>query len=137
MSFIDGLSEAPIVPRKEPQTEVVPVLDSIKEDILRQVSSVVSGVTRFADISEHDEGPPEEWVEQLGEEEATRVFRVARLANLPKKDAPAGMEYSVKLLTGIMAAESRKKAPRRTMNVSLVGMPAPELNYASIQDEGE
>lgn len=111
-------------------------LTALEDQILGECVAVVSAAARFAEISPTDEEPPEDWVEQLGEKEAWKAFRVAQQAWLPKKDAAMGVELSAKLTIGIMAARSRRKTEQKVLQVNMVGMTPPSMSYKVLDEKG-
>lgn len=111
-------------------------LRAMEDKLLDESLSVVGDALKFAHLSEDAEGPPAEWVDEVGVEAAERRFRVAKAAQLPAAKAPMGIRLAANLAVGIIKARATEKTGDKTMNIAVVQMPAP-TEYPKQIVEGE
>lgn len=98
----------------------------VDDALLADSAAVLSDVMAFRDIMPSDEVPPEEWVRQMGPEEAQKRLNLARAAWMNAKEAPAGIRVAVQLYSGILKARASELKPEVTINVGAIqfGPPA-------------
>lgn len=112
-------------------------VDEVEEQILRDNISIIRGAAAFKDIDHDAEEAPKEWAEQYGEKEAAVMYRLAKAAWMPAKDAPVGLTLAVKTVTSIMKLRaSKNQAPR--LNVAVVvntAAPTPVYEAVDLDEE--
>lgn len=118
----------------EPVAKKVDPFDRLKEleaEVLEDSLKVVSAALAFPDAIGEDgslvEAPPEEWVEQYGEDGARRRFVIARAAAMSGREAPVGLKLAQQMAVGSMAALERAKVGSVTFNMQFVKMVAPPV----------
>jgi hypothetical protein len=105
-------------------------LGEIEDAIFERSLSVIDATIGFADIEPNQETPPPQWVEQYGQEAAERRLRIARMAWLPKSQAPAGQELAMRYVAGYTRARGMKiSATQNNLNVT-IALPAPTSSHA-------
>lgn len=114
-------------------SEVVPLteegkldqLTGIREELFVEHARILRDVARFRDIDPKDELPPQEWMLQMGSEEAWKMFRIARASWINAKDAPVGLKISAQIVTGAMKAMAAENKNMRALNIQVVQIIAP------------
>ena len=118
-----------VVPKRSLAERRQDSLQEVTDELLQESQSILCDALGFADLDEQHlmEGasPPEAWVEALGEKRAKRRLRVAKMALLPKKEAPAGLEMVRALAVGILSSKAKDKSGTKVLNVAFVNVPAP------------
>lgn len=128
MNFLEGLDQEDLEKTEEQlEKEQEKDLFSIERDLFMECAGVVSSAARAAQIDPANENPPEDWIEQLGEEKAHEAMKVARFAHLPKKDAPMFIDLCSKMLMGVIQARAKRKSDQHRLQVNVVGMTAPTV----------
>lgn len=109
---------------------------AIEDEILAESSLVIRDALRFREIEPDADGPPEVWVDEVGEEEAMRRFRMAKAAHMNAKQAPVGFSLAKATMVGITKARAAAGAGVRTLNVGVsVVMPAPEMKIIEVDND--
>lgn len=97
---------------------------------LEQIQHAQSWPEVAKELDPKDEADiPEDMVKKHGKEKAKKVFRVARAAMLPNKEAPVGLTLAAKVATGIIKARSNEKTGPKILNLNLVEMPQVVIQY--------
>lgn len=118
------LDNAEVVKTKEDRK--AEELASLSDELLQRHMKIAADMGRFADLDPGVKEPPSEWVEEMGEEEAWKAFRVAKYALLPSRECPAGLKQSNAITLGIMRARAMEKAGSKALNIAVVTMTRPE-----------
>lgn len=104
-------------------------IQGVTDELLEESQSLLQDALGFADLEEahlqDGAAPPESWVEKIGEKRARRRLRVAKMALLPKKECPAGLEMARALAVGILSSKAKDKSGTKVLNVAFVNVPAP------------
>ncbi len=98
-------------------------LADVEDILLDKAAALVDYASRYADLTPEMTGPPDEWVDELGKEEADKAFRVAQSAWTNKKDAPIGLQMAHATVMGIL----KNKVARGTIDAT------PTLNVQVVQ----
>ena len=109
------------------------VIREATANILEENLLTLQAAAKWADF---DPGSPvpEEWIEQLGEERATKVWRVACAAQLPSKDAPIGLKMAATVVQGIMTTYERNSNYNRELAAGVVDMPTESFPEQEVDD---
>jgi hypothetical protein len=99
-------------------------LQEIQDQILERSLGVVDGAVRFAEIDRDATEPPVEWLEELGEKEAMRRFRIAKAAWEGAKTSPTAFKVATQMAVGILRAKASETGPR-TLNIQIAHLSAP------------
>lgn len=115
-------------------------LAGIEDDILRTSMETVQDAMFWQDVfpvgeSEAPAGPPQQWVDELGEERARRRFRVAMAACMNAKDAPVGLGMARATFMGITKVRAASKVGSPTLAIQFVNFPQPQLEIMDIEAE--
>lgn len=125
------LDELPVA-QAAPDEPIVPVryqtaieerdaeVRAITDEIFSQCQQTLTGALRFADMPFDAQGPLPEWIEQYGEKEAERLFRLAKSGQLSSNQAPAGLKLAAQVALGIMKARATEKGGSKTLNMVVV-----------------
>lgn len=94
---------------------------AMEEKLFEQSMTVVTGAMSFADLPFEAQEAPDEWVEELGSQEAAdRKFRQIKAGQMSSKDAPAGVKVATGVLMGIMKARQQRNTAGSSINVQMV-----------------
>lgn len=107
-------------------------LRGIEDAMFCQACEVTTRAMQFADIDWTSEEPPEEWIEEHGEDGAWRRFRQTKAGQLPSAHAPAGLKVAMAVTMGVIKSREVKSGPK--LNVAIVQLSEqPQANYP-VQD---
>lgn len=125
MGFFEDDDEALTTSGQEIVHEARAMADfqQIENDLLEKSSQILGAVMNFDQIDPSQTEPPWEWVEQMGEREAQRLFRLAQAGWMPKKDAPYGAQVAEKAYDVISRSKSKINAPKQATNVQIIQLP--------------
>lgn len=101
------------------------ILQTLETELLEESISVSRDTLRFREIAPDAEGPPQEWIDECGEEKAAERFRVAQAGWMTRKNAPVGVQIAMQLTLGIMKSRATKDKAPQTLNVQVVQLTAP------------
>ena len=109
-------------------------LEELENDIYSGNLKIVHAMTRFAEVTPDMEGPTQEWIDELGLEEATRQFRIAKASWMAPKDAPVALTAANKIVTNLAKARATRDAGRQgqTLNVLAVFPVQPARQYEEL-----
>ena len=139
---------ADIVPMPKGATEVQMARETkkvsaraIATSIMESAAQTVLDAQGFSEIDPNASGPPQEWIDELGEKRAWKKFRVAMAAWEPTSKQPAGLAAA----TAITASSLRNFSSAGPSSVNIVAkqvvMPvpgAPQDDFERvIVDDGE
>lgn len=106
-------------------------LQRIENSILEKSLKILDGVVSFNEVAFDATEPPEEWVLEMGEQEALERFRVVKAGQMPEKAAPIGVKVAMRTALGIQALrQGAKQAPQLSVAVM---MPAPQRQYELVE----
>jgi hypothetical protein len=100
-------------------------LRQLSNDIFEGNLYVLEEAAEWRNIEPGQKDPPKEWIEEHGEAEARRRYRIAQTAWLPAADAPVGLKLAREIVVGYEKARASEKSGPKTLNVSVVKMTAP------------
>lgn len=142
-SFLDGLDEelalaetspksdehlAEVIEEARPEREKrIAEVESIQSRMFDRHLRIVEDVARFHEIEITDTEPPEEWIAEMGLEEAKRTFRIAKAAWFDAKSAPIALKVSAQVVTAMMKAKAMEKGGRELNIGTLVLLTPPVL----------
>lgn len=95
-------------------------LRDIENQILKRSLSVVHSAISFAEIDEHELTVPQEWIDEYGEKEATKRFRIAQGAWRSTKEAPNGILVAMKIAGSIVQARSAEKVAPKALSITWI-----------------
>lgn len=107
----------------------------IEDELLSENMAIMRDVAKFREIEPGATAPPEIWLDEFGAEEAWRRFRVAQAGWMSAKEAPVAIAVAKSVTLGIIKARSAEKAGNRTLNVSFIQMPAPTVQFKTLEIE--
>lgn len=119
---LDKTDHTAISPKDEAQLAVERIKE-VREELFRESAMVCSLAMRFGDIPFGAADPPDEWIEEFGEEEARRRLRYVQAAQMNNKDAPVGIKVATSVLSGLLKSEAETHS-RQNLNVVMVGLTA-------------
>lgn len=152
MSFLDDLPDPPVevevvtppeVPkRRNADEDRLALFKQLEDEILQESAAIVRGALDFYRLGEeHADGPPPEWIDELGEEAAWDKFRIVLAANQSAAKAPVGLKLAQQTMLGIIRARATEKAAPRSLNVAYVYVnqapPADDMPPLEITDGDE
>lgn len=105
-------------------------IETLTDEVLTEAMNGIRAAQRWHEVDPASTAPPEDWVEHLGTQEATRQWRIAMEANHSSKNVAYGLKMSVDVASGIMKARG-KEEPARQLNVQFVQIQQPVFNYPS------
>lgn len=123
LAALEMVSESTtVLPAKWQEMSIDERIKDAQARLIERSGTVVEAALCFAEIDPTMDGPPDEWVQQLGKEAAEKKFRVARAAWTPTKSAPAGISVAQAILLGVMKSRSQEVAAAAppTSNVQIV-----------------
>lgn len=135
---------APLQRRELSGTELVlSKIKNLEDSLLIDSLEVVTSVCKFAEFDpkvEYDPknleaGPPQEWLDELGEKEAGRKYRMVMAGWENSKAAPVAISVATKVSVGIIRARASSKMAPRTLNLQVIQMTAPRQDYERIRIE--
>lgn len=142
-SFLDGLDEELALAVTSPKSDehLAEVIEEARTDREKRVAEaesilsrvydrhmrIIEDVARFHEIDLRDVDPPREWVEEMGEVEARKTFRIAQAAWLDAKSAPIALKVSAQVVTAMMKAKALEKGGRELNIGTLVLLTPPVL----------
>ena len=114
-------------------------LDRLEEAALVQTSSILEAALAFADVENpEDLRTPPNWREKYGDD-ADRRYRIAKMALLPKAQAPAGLQIAVDTFRSMVRARAGKSSGSQTLNVAIhvpyADTPPPEYDVVEIPED--
>ena len=112
-------------------------LKALEDSILEKSLRTVDAALHWEDIDPGAEGPPQAWIDEVGAEEASKRFRVARAAWLNAKEAPVGLNMARTTALGITKVRSAIKASSPTLQINLVSFASPMADIEAIDVESE
>lgn len=133
------------------ETELVDEVEEVESRLLAKSSEILEGALRFYEIEDDDEiedpllkkkGPPKEWVDLYGEQEANRRHRLARYAQRSTRDSPVGTFLARDLYLGILAVRVKRgeAVQPASLNVSFTQInvaPPPRYPELEVVDDGK
>lgn len=103
-------------------------LETLTDELLEESIVNLRAQARFHEIDPSTEGPPPEWVAEMGEKEAKKAFIIAREAWRPSKEVPHALKASLQVATGIL--KGRGERPQaQSLNIQFIQLNAPQVNY--------
>ena len=108
-------------------------IQRLEEELIEDSLINMVGAAKFTAVDPDAGGPPPEWVEEYGKDEADRLFRAASMALMNGKEAPVGLRLSEKMVSGIMAQRSKRDDTASNLNVRVITIPAPETCYPELE----
>lgn len=105
----------------------------IEDELLGESLSILQDSLRFKEIGPDSKEPPVAWVEELGPQKAMERFRVAMAAWMSAKEAPVALSIAKSLAVGIVKARATEKGGARTLNMTMVQMNMPQVNWEEIE----
>jgi hypothetical protein len=108
-------------------------LQELENRIFAENLVIVLDATRFREIEPDADRPPQAWVDELGEFDAQRRFRVAKAAWMGAKDAPVGISIAAKTVSNLSKARALRDSAPRTLNIEKVVYNAPQYGRLEIQ----
>lgn len=126
------VSSAPIVPAQPDGLSRQAYLDGLDDELFERNASVVAAMARWPEIDPSSKDVPPEWIQEFGGDlkRATETWRVARASWLSNKEAPVGLQNSVKLHIGLSSARAKRgNTVPRTLNLQPVFITLPEGTF--------
>ncbi len=108
----------------------------LENELLEECIVVSRDTLRAKEIDISAEGPPDEWIQEMGLERASEAFRCAQAGWSTKQKAPIFLQIAAALGVGIMKSRATEKTGSRTINATIVQFPAntPPLNPYPVLD---
>ncbi len=133
--LIEQANLAQVLPRKAALNVQFDRLQEVQDEILERSLFVTDGAVRFSEVEEGAVMPPQEWIDELGEEKALIRFRAAKAGWKSAKEAPVGIKVAMQMASTIIKAKAMEQAPARTLNVALVhwSTPLPQFPEQEIE----
>jgi hypothetical protein len=104
---------------KKPEAEVrAERIEAVERELYQRNLEVLLDASYFGEAGDLST-VPQPWIEELGVEEATRRFKIAKAAMLAPKEAPTGLGVAKHIVSAFAKAKASAQAPR-TLNVNLI-----------------
>lgn len=121
------------VPTAEDEAHAIDHVKAISDRLFQRSADIVDGSLHFADLDPdtmHEmDGPPDEWVLEVGEAEAKKRFRLAKAAWRANKDMPGGIKLAADFMAAEMKARSEEKKAPAALNVAFITLNQPQPNF--------
>lgn len=139
-SVLEGTLETRTLAVPEYKSEAAIVreeLARLEDKILQKASTAVLDGLMYTELPFDAQGPPQEWVDELGEKRAWDRFRAARANQMNNKEAPVGAKHAVLVHAGITKARASEKGRPVSLNVGKVylTMPAPQFPEKELEND--
>lgn len=128
----------------DPKEDSGTSLRRLENEVFTESLEVLEGAMRFGEvfnveaaIASPEKTVPDGWIEKYGAVKALRQWRLACLANLPKAEAPIGLDIAVKVSMGILKARTTEDAGPKELNLTLVAMTSPAALYPEKEVDDE
>lgn len=125
------VSSSPIVPAQPDGLSRQQYLDGLDDELFEKNAAVMAAMVRWPEINPSEPMPPE-WVQEFGGnvKRATEAWRVAVASWMPNKEAPVGIQNSLKLHIGLSSARAKRgNTVPRTLNLQPVFITLPEGTF--------
>lgn len=109
--------------RQKSEEERLKAIRGLENELLEECVSVSRDTLRAKEIDINAEGPPDEWIAEMGLERATEAFRCAQAGWSTKKNAPIFVQIAASLGVGIMKSRATEKTGTRVLNATFVQFP--------------
>lgn len=131
---------APLAVR--PQDVYQEAADRIYGESLEVIEGVQMFWAIFGEECATQDDPPEEWVDEYGQDRARKLFKLAKAGLLSKQEAPMGVHVAMAHAQSVLRARAARdeKASNQTLNIgTLIQYPRAEALYPSreVDDETE
>lgn len=110
-------------------------IESVERELYERNLRVLLDASYFGDASDLST-VPQPWIEELGVEEATRRFKIAKAALLAPKEAPTGLGISKHIVSAFAKAKAQAGAPK-SLHVNLISIAVGPKELPSIDLESE
>lgn len=125
-------------PKRGTLEERQAALRGLETELLEECIVVSRDTLRFREISEEQDMPPQEWVDEVGLDAAMERFRCAKSGWMSRKNAPIAVQLAVQLGVGIIKSRATEKMGSKTINAVVVQFPAAPNKYQQlVLAEGE
>lgn len=118
------------------------VLAGLKNEVFEQSMGVLRDHLKFRDIDPYEKMEDSKvfqaLVEEHGQEEATKMYRLAEAGWRTAANAPVGIKNAMNIAIGIMKANATEKGGTRVLNVGKVFIDnslVPQFEERTIEDE--
>ena len=128
---VEGAIRAAGTAAEKVAAAIAPIRDGDK--LLRESERILEDGLAFSQLDRGAEGPPDEWVKQLGPERAAVKFRLAMAAWMSRADAPVGLHIAQEFVKADAKVRAALNAPPVQMNVAIVM----NLNAGPVYEEIE
>jgi hypothetical protein len=137
-------SPTQVVRKKSAEEKRFNTLKHIEEELFQESMGLVRDALRFTEVEgplKDENGnnyfsthvPPQEWVDELGEEGAKRRLRAAQAGWMSKKDSPVAVQVASALVVGIGRSRAASNQGPKTLNVQLIQVSAPLPQFPSLR----
>jgi hypothetical protein len=100
-------------------------IEQLEDEVFEQAVGIVQQVLAFGEVSHDQVDPPQEWIDQFGEDEAAKRLKLAKSGWLPASASPAAFKYALQAMGGIAKGRAwRVKVTQNNLNVK-IALPAP------------
>ncbi|MDX2253274.1 MAG: hypothetical protein NW202_13395 [Nitrospira sp.] len=107
----------------------------MEDELYRDNMEIMRDAGKFRDIDPRSDEIPPEWIEELGQKEASKRFRVAKAAWMSAKTAPVGISNARAIVSSIVKARATEKAAPTNLNVGVaVNMPMPTFKIVEVDE---
>lgn len=116
---------APLATKEEARLAARHKMEEIEDELYVEALDTVRGLMKFSDLDPTLEQPPEEWVYEYGAAKALKMYKLAQMGNMCRKDAPIGIQVALDLAKSERRARAHQEAPATKLAVAVVVMPKP------------
>lgn len=100
-------------------------IEELENEVMERATAVINDYLSFREVRHDQTEPPQQWIDELGPEEAARKLNMAKAAWLPASLAPAGAALAARMVSGIARGRNyRVKITQNNLNVKMT-LPAP------------
>jgi hypothetical protein len=108
-------------------------MEDIEDDLYIEALDTVRGLMKFAELDVEAGEVPDEWVLEYGAAKAQKMYKLAQMGNMCRKDAPIGIQVALDLAKSERRARSHQDAPATKLAVAVVVMPKPGDMFPTIE----
>lgn len=100
-------------------------IEELEQELFERACGIVGAAMQFAEVDPAQEVPPQQWIDELGEEAAMQKLRVAKLGYCPQSHAPTAFTIATRFIAGTMKGRAnRLKITQNNLNVKMT-LPVP------------
>jgi hypothetical protein len=109
-------------------------LAAVEDELYVEALDTVRGLMKFAELDVGADGPPTEWVLDYGAAKAQKMYKLAQMGNMCRKDAPIGIQVALDLAKSERRARVNEQSEgKQSLNVAVVVMDKPATYFPTVE----